>query len=190
MILAIIFIIIFPLVGMFIVRQIATSPDLQDTISQTLGPSETDEFLIYEDLNEGIRIKYPENWLKQGEGKKITFYSPQEGKNDPYIEHVTVITWDYDETISIKDIDNQFFEIINTLPSSSIIIKGEDILSSYPANYVVFTAVDDLGLEKKLKWIWTVKDNKLYIIQFNADINKYDTYLGSVNKMIDSFEFI
>ena len=190
LVLAIISIIILPLFGMFIVRQIATSPDLQDTISQIFGPSETKEFLIYEDLNEGIRIKYPENWLKQGEGKKVTFYSPQEGKNDPYIEHVKVMVWDYDETISIKDVDNQFFETINTFPSSSVIIKGEDILSSYPANYIVFTAIDDLGFKKKLKWIWTVRDNKPYVIQFSAEPDKYDEHLETVNEMIDSFEII
>lgn len=190
LILAIIFIIILPLLGMFIVRQIATSPDLQDTISQTLGPSETEKFLIYEDLNERIRIKYPKNWLKQGEGKKVTFYSPQEGKNDPYIEHVAVIIWNYDETISIKDVDNQFFETINTFPSSSVVIKGEDMLSSYPANYVVFTATDDLGFKKKLKWVWTVKDNKPYVIQFSAEPDKYDNHLETVNEMIDSFEII
>ena len=45
-----------------------------------------------------------------------------------------------------------------------------------------------LDNNKKATEIWTVKDNKVYIINYVANEKVYDTTLPLVQKMIESFE--
>jgi hypothetical protein len=45
-----------------------------------------------------------------------------------------------------------------------------------------------LDHNKKATEIWTVKDNKVYIIDYVANEHVYDTNLPVVQKMIKSFE--
>ena len=48
--------------------------------------------------------------------------------------------------------------------------------------------LDGFALCKKATEIWTVKDNKVYFIDYVANEQVYDTNLQVVQKMIESFE--
>jgi hypothetical protein len=97
---------------------------------------------------------------------------------------------------SDNTIDNQLQDIgDNRIGSIGISCPGFDLrgynrnatLADNPAYQIVFdyTYLDN---NKKATEIWTVKDDRVYIINYIANEDVYDTYLPAAQKMINSFE--
>jgi hypothetical protein len=97
---------------------------------------------------------------------------------------------------SVTSIDNQLQNIGNNrIGSIGISCPGFD-LTSYNRNATLagssayqialdYTYLDD---NKKATEIWTIKDNRVYIINYVANEDVYDRYVPVVQSMIDSFE--
>jgi hypothetical protein len=54
---------------------------------------------------------------------------------------------------------------------------------------VVYTFTLEQINYKKMD-IWTLQDDKVYIINYLAETRKYSSYLPTIQKMVDSFEII
>jgi hypothetical protein len=97
---------------------------------------------------------------------------------------------------NITRIDNQLQNIGNNrIGSIGISCPGFD-LTSYNRNatlagssaYQIVLDYTYLDNNKKATEIWTIKDNRVYIINYVADEDVYDRYVPVVQSMIDSFE--
>ncbi|MBH8562340.1 protein kinase [Nostoc sp. CENA67] len=153
--------------------------------------SSTPNFLNYENSNYGIKIKYPEDWARQDipnpiTQELVTFLSPKQSDTDQFQEQLTISVEDFSNTLD--ESKNLFIqEIKNTVSESKILDASETTLANKRANQLIFTGKDGEKTLKNLQ-VWTLMDNKIYIITYTAAIDDYDRFLQTAEKMIKSFE--
>jgi serine/threonine-protein kinase len=157
---------------------------------QKLKP-ESENFQLYENLEQGIKIKYPENWQKRDVPNAITqeviiFVSPKQDKQDTFQEAVTISVEDFNGTLdeSVKILKG---EIKKSSRNANILETSETTLDSKPARQLIFTSQVD-GNNVKTLQVWALKGTKAYIVTYTADVNDYDKFINAVEKMIESFK--
>lgn len=142
----------------------------------------------------GISIKYPQHWQKTGTPDRITgnlvkFTLPKQGDADTYLENLNLIILDLPETRRELEQFTKFYlnEIEQSYQNTKIIEESKTQLATQSAYQVIYTFEEDKINVKRLQ-VWTVKDNKAYLITYTADIAKYSEYLSTVQTMINSFK--
>ena len=148
---------------------------------------------IYNNTVYGISIKYPQQWQKAVTPDRITgnlvkFMSPEEGKADNYPENLNLIVQDLPGTSrELEQFTKFYLDVVKSSPDAKIIQEGKTQLASRPAYQVIYTLKEDKIDIKRLQ-VWTVKDNRAYVITYTADIAKYSEYFSTVQTMINSFQ--
>ena len=156
----------------------STDQQITTTLAQT-----SDKMIIYDNPTFGIRIQYPSDW----------------GRLDlSFLQHSADIDfYPLNDTSLAKNVKVQ----VNNLPSrnmtleeytnSQINLLEENLLESsaatlagIPGYKIVFTNIEGL----KTMQVWTIKDDKAYIITYVAQEEDYEKDLQIAQKMIDSFE--
>ncbi len=147
------------------------------------------QFSAYEDKEIGVNFKYPEGWARQDlknhfTGEWVSFVAKKESIIDDFQEKITV---------GIQDFNGTLDESKNTIIKQIVQGKGTNVEES-PANLankaayqLVYTTKDENNTFKNLK-IWTLKNDKAYIITYTAKIEDYDKYLKVAETVINSFE--
>jgi eukaryotic-like serine/threonine-protein kinase len=171
-------------------------PKLQKISSSTSQePSIVTNSLIYENLTYGIKIKYPQTWsIKEIEQYNTTttdvarFLSPQTNVNKPYQSNLTVEIEDLKEPIALDEYTNsRVNEITQFLDDAKIDKSLLTQLANRPAHEVVYSGKEDKYIIKR-KAVWTLSNNKAYIITYAAEESQYDDLLKTAEQMIDSLE--
>ncbi len=153
-------------------------------------------FLVHDSPTYGIKIAYPPDMTKEEFGTYVVF-KPKGGG------------WDMSVTLNVEYLTKPmtFDEYTNSLKTAAIGIgindtvdkqaTGRTTLANIPAYQVVYSKFYGTfgGIEGNTKIfktmkIWTVKDNKVYMITYTADADRYSDFLKTVQKMIDSFEIL
>ncbi|HZB17158.1 MAG TPA: PsbP-related protein [Nitrososphaeraceae archaeon] len=156
----------------------STDQQITTTLAQT-----SDKMIIYDNPTFGIRIQYPSDW----------------GRLDlSFLQHSADIDfYPLNDTSLAKNVKIQ----VNNLPSrnmtleeytnSQINLLEENLLESSAATLagilgykIVFTNIEGL----KTMQVWTIKDDKAYIITYVTQEEDYEKELQIAQKMIDSFE--
>jgi len=158
-----------------------------------------DNMLTYENSTYGIRMQYPSNWQKEenlhgGSDNNsmlvdvVKFISPTKNASDTSsesfdlkidnISDIKPITLAKYANNSIEDLRKDF-DVIKLDRNAS--------LSNNPAYKLVYTGVEE-GVNLQAMLILTIKDDKAYIISYNAEPTKFSYYLPTLQKMIDSFQ--
>jgi YVTN family beta-propeller protein len=146
------------------------------------------DFLPYENpLTLELRVQYPSNWKLEEYYSGVTFSSPPESENDSFQENLLLSVYPAEnktpEDILIKDEAHfEDFQIIKPINTTIA-------LANNPAHMIVFSFTEN-GVEYKAMKVITVKDNKVYDIIYFAEPEKFDTYLPTIQKMIESFEIL
>lgn len=60
-------------------------------------------------------------------------------------------------------------------------------LANLPAHEVIYTGKQEQFNVKRMA-VWTVKDNKAYIVTYTAEESQYDTFLETAQAMMNSLE--
>ncbi|MBD2501392.1 serine/threonine-protein kinase [Anabaena azotica] len=149
---------------------------------------------IYQNAVYGITIKYPQTWQKTVTPDRITgnlvkFISPKENNQDSYTENLNLIVQDLPETRRQLEQFNQFYlgEIQQSHQNLQITQNDETQLANQPARQVVYTFTEEGNKFQRLQ-VWTIKNNKAYIMTYTADAAKYSEYLPVVKTMISSLD--
>ena len=171
--------------------------------SQATNNTEQNAFLTYENTTYGIKIQYPAGYGWQiGFSNQtsednvynyiVAFRSPLDRVSDTVAETVNIavenlpqeenITLDAYSTFQISDLtlSGTNFDLRESTPT---------VLAGIPAYKIVYSEILQ-QIPLQVMQVWAIKDNKAYTISFAAEAPKYSTYLPTVQKMIDSFEFI
>jgi serine/threonine-protein kinase len=165
---------------------------LTPEIRKMVGLEAADHLASYDNTAQGIKIKYPDNWTKQEESNAITkevvqFISPKESDADKFQERLIVTV----EPTSNKTLDEYTKlskqEILNLDKNAKIAEEGESTLAGKSGYRVVYTTKEGNQEFKKLN-VWTMKNDKAYLITYEAEAGKYDQFLPVVEKMIKSLE--
>ncbi len=173
--------------GLAIVGAIATAIFLLRNII----PAD-ENFLNYDNSSHGIKIKYPQNWELQNINNPITnevviFLSPRESNTDKFQEKLTITVENFSGTLD-EFKDSSIKDISNHLSQAKIVNTGTTTLAYKSANQLVFTGKDGENSLKNLQ-VFTLKGDKAYVITYTAEIDKYDTFIQTAEKMVKSFEF-
>lgn len=152
------------------------------------------KLLTYDNPIYGISIGYPQIWTMKENldpitGSLATFISPQEYGSDVFQENLSLSVQNLvEKNATLAEYTRTSIQEIKLFfPNAEIVEEGNTQLAKRPAHQVVYTGTEE-GYSLKRLQIWTVKDNKAYIITYTAENAKYFEYLKTVQKMINSFE--
>ena len=150
----------------------------QTTVAQT-----NSKFVTYDNPTFGVRIQYPSDW-----GRLDLSFLQQSADIDFY---------PLADTSLAKNVKIQ----VNNLPSRNMTLEeytnsqinpleerllesNTTTLAGIPGYEIVFTSLQGL----KTMQVWTIKNDKAYIISYVAQEEDYEKELQVAQKMIDSFE--
>lgn len=157
-------------------------------MSLNINPK-TEKLLPYINSNYEFQIEYPVNWARQDiedavTDQVVTFVS-QQNASDDFQEKVTIRVEAYSGTL--QESMNDF--VTRALNSKANIVSKSDTntLANRKGNKLIFTRNEDSGSFKYLQ-VWTLKNDKLYVITYTAEIYDYDTFIDIAEKMIASFK--
>ena len=152
------------------------------TIAQT-----SDTFRIYENPTYGIQIQYPSDW-----GRLDLSFLQDSADIDFYPLSDTSLAKNLKVQVKNLPFHNPFHnmtleEYTNTQinpAEENLLESNTTTLADIPGYKIEFTNVAGL----KTMQVWTIKDDKAYIITYVTKEEDYENDLQIVQKMIDSFE--
>ena len=148
------------------------------TLAQT-----SDKMIIYDNPTFGIRIQYPSDWGRldlsfQQHSADIDFYPLADTSLAKNLK-IQVKNLPF-HNITLEEYTNTQIN-----PTEEILLESNTTtLAGIPGYKIVFTNM--VGL--KTMQVWTIKDDKAYIITYVAKEEDYENDLQVAEKMIDSFE--
>ena len=151
-----------------------------------------DGFTSYENQQNFLKMKYPDNWDKQEQPQIVNqevvkFISPLEKEDDRFRDQVTVIV----EPSGDKTLDDYTKsskqEILKLDKNAKIVQDVASTMAGKNGHRVVYTTKEGDRELKKLE-VWTLKHDRAYLIAYEAQAEKYDKFLPVVEKMIKSLE--
>jgi hypothetical protein len=156
-------------------------------------------FLTYNNSDVGIKIEYPNNWRVSTPGFEdysqiVSFFSPLENLTDVFPARVIISQQSYVQNVTLGAYTNITLNQsqalgVNITESKPTKLSGQDahqLVTTLGAGGNEFTATTPAPISKVMQ-VWTVQDNKVYILYYIADEPKYSAYLPIIQKMIDSF---
>jgi hypothetical protein len=171
----------------------------QDTNSAT----QSADFLTYENATYGVTIQYPSNWIVDTTdfpGDPLTqivgFFSPLESRVDTYEERL----WIAQEQQSFSedfDLAQYAEQIVRNYNSTLIDFSLDEIdtetarlgNNDSPAYTIVYTErLQPENIDLKTLEIGTVIEDKVYVVMYHAETERYEQYLPIIEEMINSLE--
>jgi eukaryotic-like serine/threonine-protein kinase len=167
-------------------------------VSATFGASpkvntNNNNFLTYQDNTMGIKIDYPAGWIHElHAGGLITFLPSLEGNSNTYpaglgitVQHLK------SKNMPLSNITKiQTKNLTQNHSDFKLLESTEFRLAGNIAKKIVFTATDNMNHERKAMQIWTLNEDNAYLITYKAEPRQYSKYLPTIQKMVDSFQFI
>jgi hypothetical protein len=159
--------------------------------SETPTAQPTEGLLTHESPEHGISIKYPADWTKdeEVEGAAVVFFAPSEGASDVFLDNVNIIVQDLSGQPTTLDefTESTLGQIEQNITDPNILDSSAATLAGNPAHKLIFTGKHG---NYDLKWmeVWTIKNDKAYMISYTAEVGRYPALLGDAEQMIDSFQ--
>ena len=147
-------------------------------------------FITYDNSKMKFSLMYPSNWqMEEHFTGFVTFTAPIEDYTQnrfpaglgifPLNLESQNISLTALKNVHLKNLTSNLKEF-QLLGSNQIILPG-----NYPAQQIVFTALDGNEIRKSMQIIVKNQD-KAYLITYKADLNKYDSYLQTVQKILET----
>jgi eukaryotic-like serine/threonine-protein kinase len=155
-------------------------------INQRVTTAQTADlnFVPYSNPTFGIRIQYPENWGRldlsflQNDSADIDFYPLDDASGSKHVR-IQIETMQSAQNMTLE----QYSEAkINSI-EGQILESNSTTLADLPAHEIVFT---NAGLQKIQ--VWTIKDDRIYTITYEADEEDFQNDLMIAERMIESFQ--
>lgn len=149
-------------------------------------------FLTYKNPTYRIRIQYPSDWEKLEFNQRnivVIFRSPPENSSDTKLENLLIQVGNLpSQNITLDEIASANINALNQslIDFELIELNATTLSGNNPAHKVVYTNREGKD-ERKTMHILSIKDDKVYLITYTAEASRYDRYLPTIQKMIDSF---
>jgi hypothetical protein len=148
----------------------------------------------------GYELRYPLGWeiieknTLMDKVFIIEIKSPQEDNSDLYRENFNLIVTNIsDEPITLQELTElSISEIDKSIINGEIIDSIDYSINGNPAYKLIYTTDFFPGAEKyrlQQMAVWTIKNEKTYLITYTAEENKYSNFLEIIQGIIDSFKF-
>jgi serine/threonine-protein kinase len=146
-------------------------------------------YLTYENPIYQIKMQYPADWEKKDQGlggdNVVKFVLPQQRFPSLFVqtEHLDssklLQEFTYDKINHLRQLFLDF----------DIIEQNLTNLAGNNAYKIVYTFTLEQISYKRMD-IWTIKDDRVYIINYLVEKGEYSNYLPTIQKMVDSFEIV
>ena len=168
-----------------------------NTVPETTNETNSDSFIPYRNVPDGIEIAYPANWTlyefndTAENGQIVGFVPPGEEDVLRYYAILRIYNFAAEENDDLSEImetsinNNQESDDFTVLEQQTVGKK----LGGYPAYDYTATYKAD-GIDSKMKEMGLKFGESEYDIVYLADADKFDKYLPLIQKMIDSFRLI
>ncbi|MCU0516602.1 MAG: hypothetical protein MUC60_06980 [Oscillatoria sp. Prado101] len=114
--------------------------------------------------------------------------SPKEGEGDGFRENLSIAIENLSSRPrSLNEYTEESVRIIRKHSDASVPVASQATLGHRRASEVVFAGKEE-GREVQRLQVWTVKENKAYVITYTAERGKYSKFLQTAREMIESFE--
>ena len=140
--------------------------------------------LTYENVEHGIEIDYPDNWILEAVedpfGTVARFY-PQESQGEKNPVLVTMEVGDIDSNTSLDDYNTaEIGKIIEYLPAAKLIDSRSIELNNIPAHRIVYTGQKkDSDTTTKYLQVWFMEADKVFVLTYVAPEDKYQEFSGN-----------
>src|SRR5918992_672609 len=167
-----------------LITSLLLSISLTNQQHQTITIAQTSNtFRIYENPTYGIQIQYPSDW-----GRLDLSFLQDSADIDFYPLSDTSLAKNLKIQVENLPFHNMTLEEytntqINPI-EENLLESNTTTLANIPGYKIVFTNIAGL----KTMQVWTIKDDKAYIITYVAQEVDYEKELQIAQKMIDSFE--
>jgi hypothetical protein len=158
-----------------------------------VGEIPPERFLSYENSTYLVKIDYFETWTveePERENVIVLFSSPLEGSWDTFQENVNIVVEPLSEPMTLDDYTElSINQLEQSIEDFQITEEASATLAGNPAYKIVFAGKME---QYSMKWmqIWTIKDDKAYIITYTALLSQYPIFLGTVQHMVNSVEIL
>jgi YVTN family beta-propeller protein len=161
---------------------------LAQNAAQRIDNNKINNSLTYTNSGFSITMQYPSKWQKSEEGKNsVRFSSPLESRSDNFRENLFI------QILPSENIplDDRVSEDISKY-RQNLTITGFNITDSRTTSV---SGNDARKIEYQYKYgpnffkamqLWTIINNKEYIVKYTAELNKYSTYLHTIREIIKS----
>jgi serine/threonine-protein kinase len=148
---------------------------------------------LYEDSSQGFKVGYPELWSKENRddffATGVIFFSPLENDQDTFKEQVSILVEVLPPDMSLAKYTDESITEIKKLSDPNV-SKAQTInLGKQEAQQVVYSGEENGNPVRRMQ-TWSIKNNQAYVITYTAQPDSYESYLPTVEKMIESFETI
>lgn len=179
-------VLVYRYLGLEIPKEEVQPPEAEEEVEESTA------WETYRNEEYRFEIKYPSNWIKKEQvmGSVVVFLSPRESASDIFQENLNVMIQDLStQPMTPEEYLDLSLNQIRQITDSNIIDLSETTLVNSPAHKIVYTGKYN---QHNLKWmqVWTIKNNKAYIITYTAEIDKYSDFLEIIQKMINSFKLV
>ena len=179
-------------------KEVASLPNTKTKESMPIQHSEpgasetTKKFLTYSNPSDGIKIKYPVDWVKEDLLGGISYYFHPQNRDDTnsyYAEGLMITLGIFDDSqLTLEEYTKKTIDIYKSdNPDWVIIDSSKATLAGSPAHKFVVTYKDG-DFNVKSMFIWTIKNGKPYIIAYTAEQDKYVALLRTAQEMINSLK--
>jgi hypothetical protein len=157
-----------------------------DNVTSNKSQINVDQFVTYDNSTRGIKIDYPKDWTVIDQFG-LRFFSPKENDSDTFREGLLVSKGPHGNQ-SIDKLAAGVLAIYNSsLPNFKLIESKGLTFHGNPAENLIYTFNPGNGTIKVLE-SGATENNSIYIFQYRAQENKFDSYLPTIQRMIDSFK--
>jgi len=148
---------------------------------------------VYENLSEGFLLEYPDDWQVielEDPVIKAMIAPPTENPEDPLDAISMILIEQLALEIDLFDYSELAMENLeSSLGNFKLIDELEVSLGGIPAKKIKFTGLNEFDVPVTGTYVWTIKDNKAFLILFMADSTTYTKYSQTGKMIEDSFKF-
>ena len=164
------------------------------TTTTTIKPSPistkpASNFLTYENPAVGIKVQYPSDWLKNATGQGVIFVLPNRNNTsnpEQFLARLDAYNApSFPPTIPLKTMaDGVLNGYKMTLLNFQLESYTNATLAGSPAVKIIYTFINSKGGNVKATDIGTIKNNRLYVIQYYVEAAKYQNYLPILQRIV------
>lgn len=148
----------------------------------------------YSNFYMGVELQYPSDWFRDGEFLEymfdMTFLSELENDDDEYNERLILVVEKVPSDFSLSEYEEGLIDTLREESEFSIVGSGtQGTLAGYAARSITYTSyaqLDDLNLKSKV--VWTVVEDRAYVLHAYAQREKYDDYVDTFDAIVSTFK--
>jgi eukaryotic-like serine/threonine-protein kinase len=169
------------------------SPSQHTIIQQEALAQPAPSFLTYDNPTHGIKMQYPAEWTVSTNGLQsysniVGFFSPLQNLTDVLPAQVTLSVTGYSANVSLDEYTNMTLMEIEQ-QGLEVNESNAFTLAGNPGYRIIFTPPPQaVPVSLSVMQVWTVINDKVYLLAYTADSSKFQINLPVVQHMLDSLQ--